>query len=138
MKVLIADDDRLVRTMLADLLGELRHEVVAAENGAEAVALCEREAPDVVVLDLLMPRLSGLDALKSMRQAGCNVPAILLTAISDPSFREMEGADNPGPAGEAGHPPVPGAGPGQGHEQASMNRERGQRGGAGAQPPDDP
>ncbi len=93
MKVLIADDDRLVRTMLADLLGELRHEVVAAENGAEAVALCEREAPDVVVLDLLMPRLSGLDALKSMRQAGCNVPAILLTAISDPSFREMEGAD---------------------------------------------
>jgi CheY-like chemotaxis protein len=93
VKVLIADDDRLVRTMLADLLGELGHQVVAAENGAEAVALCEREAPEVVVLDLLMPRLSGLDALKAMRQAGCTVPAILLTAISDPSFREMEGAD---------------------------------------------
>ncbi len=93
MKVLIADDDRLVRTMLTDMLGELGHRVVAAENGAEAVALCEREAPEVVVLDLLMPRLSGLDALKAMRQAGCTAPAILLTAISDPSFREMEGAD---------------------------------------------
>lgn len=93
MKVLIADDDRLVRTMLADLLGELGHQVVAAENGAEAVALCEREAPELVVLDLLMPRLSGLDALKAMRRAGCTVPAILLTAISDGSFREMEGAD---------------------------------------------
>jgi CheY-like chemotaxis protein len=93
VKVLIADDDRLVRTMLADLLGELGHEVVAAENGAEAVALCKREAPDVLVLDLLMPRLSGLDALKAMRQAGSTVPAILLTAISDPSVRDMEGAD---------------------------------------------
>jgi CheY-like chemotaxis protein len=93
VKVLIADDDRLVRTMLTDLLGELGHQVVAAENGAEAVALCEREAPEVVVLDLLMPRLSGLDALKAIRQGGCIVPAILLTAISDPSFREMEGAD---------------------------------------------
>ena len=93
VKVLIADDDRLVRTMVADLLGELGHQVVAAENGAEAVAMCEREAPDFVVLDLLMPRLSGLDALKAMRAGGCAVPAILLTAISDPSFREMEGAD---------------------------------------------
>jgi CheY-like chemotaxis protein len=93
VKVLIADDDLLVRTMLTDLLGELGHEVVAAENGAEAVELCQREAPQLVVLDLLMPRLSGLDALQAMRQAGCTAPAILLTAISDPSFREMEGAD---------------------------------------------
>ncbi len=93
MKVLIADDDRLVRTMLGDMLGELGHQVVAAENGAEAVKLCAQESPELVVLDLLMPRLSGLDALKAMRRDGCTVPAILLTAISDPSFREMEGAE---------------------------------------------
>jgi len=93
VKVLIADDDRLVRTMLGDLLRELGHEVVPAENGLEAVALCARERPDLVVLDLLMPRLSGLDALRTMREAGCSAPAIMLTAISDRSFREMEGAD---------------------------------------------
>ena len=93
MKVLIADDDRLVRTMVTDLLVDLGHEVVAAENGTEAVGLCARAKPAVVVLDLLMPRLSGLDALKDMRTAGYAGPAILLTAISDPSFREMEGAD---------------------------------------------
>ncbi len=93
VKVLIADDDRLVRTMVTDLLGELGHDVVAAENGAEAVSLCLRERPEVVVLDLLMPRLSGLDALKRMRGSGYDGPAILLTAISDPSFREMEGAE---------------------------------------------
>ncbi|HET6413355.1 MAG TPA: response regulator [Anaeromyxobacter sp.] len=93
MKILIADDDRLVRTMLADLLGQLGHEVIAAENGVEAVALWKREGGELLVLDLLMPRLSGLDALRAMRQAGCSAPAILLTAISDPSVREMEGAD---------------------------------------------
>ncbi len=92
VKVLIADDDRLVRTILTDLLGEIGHTAVAAENGVEAVALCQREKPAVVVLDLLMPRLSGLDALRQMRDAGYDGPAILLTAISDVSFREMEGA----------------------------------------------
>jgi len=93
VKVLIADDDRLVRTILTDLLSELGHLVVAAENGVEAVTLCAREAPDVLVLDFLMPRLSGLDALHRMRAAGCSAPAILLTAISDGSFREMEGSE---------------------------------------------
>lgn len=93
VKVLIADDDRLVRIMLADLLAELGHTAIAAANGAEAVALCASERPDVVVLDLLMPRLSGLDAVRALRQAGSRVPAILLTAISDRSFREMDGAE---------------------------------------------
>lgn len=93
LKVLIADDDRLVRTMLSDLLSELGHAVVPAENGVEAVALCAREAPDLLILDFLMPRLSGLDALHALREKGVRAPAVLLTAISDGSFRTMEGAD---------------------------------------------
>jgi CheY-like chemotaxis protein len=93
VKVLIADDDRLVRAMLSDLLGELGHAVVAAENGAEAVALAERERPDVVVIDFLMPRLSGLDAVRAMREAGVAAPAVLLSAISDGSVRGVEGSE---------------------------------------------
>jgi CheY-like chemotaxis protein len=93
VKVLIADDDRLVRTMLADLLGELGHDVVAAENGVEAVALAARESPDLLILDFLMPRLSGLDALRKVREAGVKAPAVLLTAITDGSLRGVEGAD---------------------------------------------
>jgi CheY-like chemotaxis protein len=93
VKVLIADDDRLVRTMLADLLAELGHAVVSAENGLEAVELCRREAPDLLILDFLMPRLSGLDALRALREGGTRTPAVLLSAISDGSVRAMEGAE---------------------------------------------
>jgi CheY-like chemotaxis protein len=93
LKVLIADDDRLVRTMLSDLLAELGHAVVEATNGEEAVALAQRESPDVLVLDFLMPKLSGLDALQRLRRGGVRAPAVLLTAISDGSFRTLEGAD---------------------------------------------
>jgi CheY-like chemotaxis protein len=93
LKVLIADDDRLIRAMLRDLLGAMGHTVVEAENGEQAVALCAREAPDVLVLDFLMPRLSGLDALQEIRRSGGRTPAVLLTAISDRSLRGVDGAD---------------------------------------------
>jgi CheY-like chemotaxis protein len=93
MKVLIADDDRLIQTMVADLLAEMGHAAVVATTGAEAVALAASEAPDVLVLDFLMPRLSGLDALRSIRASGNKAPAILLSAISDASVRAVEGAE---------------------------------------------
>ena len=95
MKVLIADDDQTIRALLTDMLIDLGHVVVAATNGAEAVELAAREQPDAVILDFLMPKLSGLDALKAMRERGLAMPAVLLTAISDSSIREME--DVPAP-----------------------------------------
>jgi CheY-like chemotaxis protein len=93
LKVLIADDDRLVRTMVSELLAELGHGVVEATNGLEAVAAFEREAPDLVILDLLMPRLSGLDALHRLRERGSRTPAVLLSAISGSSLRGLDGAE---------------------------------------------
>jgi two-component system, response regulator PdtaR len=93
VKVLIADDDRLVRTMLADLLVGLGHEVVAAADGAEALDLCASDAPDLLILDFLMPRLSGLDALHALRGRGVRTPAVLLTAITGASLRAVDGAD---------------------------------------------
>ncbi|HZY03267.1 MAG TPA: response regulator [Anaeromyxobacteraceae bacterium] len=95
MKVLIADDDRLIRAMLRDLLADLGHEVVEAENGEEAVARAERERPDALILDFLMPRLSGLDALKRLRSRGHHLPAVLLTAITDSSVRAVSAGEAP-------------------------------------------
>jgi CheY-like chemotaxis protein len=95
VKVLIADDDQTIRALLGDILVDLGHTVVAAANGAEAVDLCMHEQPDVVILDFLMPKMSGLDALKEMRSRGLRMPAVLLTAISDASLREVDGFEAP-------------------------------------------
>jgi CheY-like chemotaxis protein len=95
VKILIADDDRLVRVMLTDLLSEIGHAVVQAENGAEAVGLAAREAPDLLILDFLMPKLSGLDALLEIRRTR-RVPAVLLTAINEGSLRGLDGVEQVG------------------------------------------
>ncbi len=95
MNVLIADDDQTIRLLLTDMLVDLGHSVVAAANGAEAVEVAAAKQPDVVILDFLMPKLSGLDALKAMRQRGLAMPAVLLSAISDSSMRELEGFEAP-------------------------------------------
>ncbi len=93
VKVLVADDDRLLRAMLGDLLAELGHTVITAADGTEAVAAFSREAPDLMILDFLMPKLSGIDALREIRRAGGRAPAVILTAITDGSLRAVEGAD---------------------------------------------
>ena len=93
MKVLIADDDQTIRALLGDMLADLGHTVIAAANGAEAVELAASRQPDAVILDFLMPRLSGLDALQALRARGCAAPAVLLTAITDRSLRAVEGAE---------------------------------------------
>jgi CheY-like chemotaxis protein len=92
LNVLIADDDRLVRTMLGDLLAELGHAVVTAQDGAEAVKLCDGTPPDLLILDFLMPRLSGLDALRDIRRRHA-IPALLITAINHGSLRGVEGLE---------------------------------------------
>jgi two-component system, response regulator PdtaR len=95
MRVLIADDDQTIRLLLHDMLVDLGHSVIAAVNGAEAVELAAEDQPDAVILDFLMPKLSGLDALKVMRERGLAMPAVLLSAISDSSMRELEGFEAP-------------------------------------------
>ena len=93
MKVLIADDDRTIRALLGDILADLGHTVVPAANGVEAIELAVQENPELIILDFLMPRLSGLDALKGIRQRGLTMPVVLLTAISDASMRELDGVE---------------------------------------------
>lgn len=91
MLVLVADDDRFIRTTLTDILVEFGHSVILASDGIEAVEMSTNTLPDVIILDLLMPRISGLDALKAMRAWGVDAPIILLSAISDISIRHLHG-----------------------------------------------
>jgi DNA-binding NarL/FixJ family response regulator len=85
VRVLLADDQRLVRESLTTLLGLLAgiELVGSAANGEEALALVEREHPDVVLMDLRMPRLDGIEATRRLRERHPDVRVIALTTYAD-------------------------------------------------------
>lgn len=88
MRILIADDEPHAAEALRSLLEVMGHEVIGpVADGVEAVSLARRERPDLAILDIDMPRLSGLDAAE--RMAGARpLPVILLTGHSDPAYLE--------------------------------------------------
>jgi DNA-binding NarL/FixJ family response regulator len=85
IRVALVDDQTLVRQGIRSLL-ELSDDievVVEAADGEEAVRVIAETRPDVVLLDVRMPKRSGLDVLRDLRDAGRGVPAILLTTFDD-------------------------------------------------------
>jgi DNA-binding response OmpR family regulator len=66
-RVLLAEDEPLMAQMMADMLAELPVEVTLARNGREALAQMERVQPDLVLLDIRMPRLTGYDVCRRLR-----------------------------------------------------------------------
>lgn len=85
IRVVIADDHNVVRAGLEQLLGasEDVEIVAAASNGQEAVDLCLEQAPDVVLMDLNMPVLDGIQATRRIHEALPNTRVVVLTSFSD-------------------------------------------------------
>ena len=85
-KILVVDDNDDIREMLAVLLGMNGYHVVVAADGEEAVAVADDEKPDVILMDVMMPRLNGLDAARQIHRNPelSSVPIIGLSAFSDP------------------------------------------------------
>ena len=85
--VLVVDDDAAIVRMLKDAIGLFRHEhaytVVTAGDGADALAALQRAPFDLVLLDLYMPRMCGLELLAHMRRLGLGIPVLLLTGNND-------------------------------------------------------
>jgi DNA-binding response OmpR family regulator len=78
-KLMIVDDDALLRRSLAFNLEQAGYNVVAAETAEDALAIARRERPDLVLLDISLPEMDGLDALHFFREE-ISVPVIFLTA----------------------------------------------------------
>lgn len=79
-KILIADDEPSMLIGLRDNLSFEGYETVAANNGEEALAIAAKEKFDLIILDVMMPKMSGFDVCKSLRKRGINTPVIFLTA----------------------------------------------------------
>ncbi|MBC9732554.1 response regulator transcription factor [Nocardioides marmotae] len=91
-RVLVVDDDKAVRESLRRSLEFNGYEVATANDGAEALAAIGRVSPDVVVMDVMMPRLDGIEATRALRAAGNDVPVLVLTA-RDAVGDRVEGLD---------------------------------------------
>ena len=86
-KILLADDNEDIRFMLERLLTSFRVEVIMAEDGEQAVTLAQQEVPDLILMDLMMPRLSGLEAARKIHE-NPDLRGIPIVAIS--AFRHPE------------------------------------------------
>jgi DNA-binding response OmpR family regulator len=80
--VLVADDEEDIRSLVAFRLKRAGFEVITAADGEEALLLATTRLPDLVVLDMMMPKATGLEVTRSMREheATKDIPIILLTA----------------------------------------------------------
>ena len=87
MKVLVVEDDPGILRTVADNLRFEQYEVITATDGETAYALHQHEQPDLIVLDLMLPRMSGLELCRKLRTEDVQVPVLMLTARSEEADR---------------------------------------------------
>lgn len=95
MNVLIADDDDAIRRLLAAEVRSMGHVTNEVSDGAAAVEAALRDKPDLVFLDVLMPRLNGYDALAKLRSGGFAGRIVLVTALTEGSARQLSSGTEP-------------------------------------------
>jgi DNA-binding response OmpR family regulator len=96
-KVLLVDDETAITTNLAPFLERAGYAVSVAGNGEEALSKVASFNPELIIMDVLMPKLDGREALRRLRQTGNWIPVILLTQVGEAAERAMaleEGADD--------------------------------------------
>lgn len=82
-KILVVDDETSIVTLLKFNLEQNGFEVVTANDGLEAIEQVKKESPDVMVLDLMLPKMDGMDVVKTLRLDKIHVPVLMLTAKDD-------------------------------------------------------
>lgn len=82
-RILLAEDDRFLRKAAAATLSRHGYEVLTASDGEEALAIARAQAPDLILLDLIMPKLHGFEVLKHLKAepATAAIPVIVLSNL---------------------------------------------------------
>jgi len=97
IKILLVDDEEAISENLSAFLERSGFDVSIATNGDQALKLIQRQSPDIVIMDVLMPVMDGRQALRQLRKEENWIPVILLTQIGEATERAMaleEGADD--------------------------------------------
>ena len=81
-RILVVDDEKNMRTTLSDILEEEGFEVGTAESGEKAVKMCGKDDYDVILMDVRMPGIDGVEALRRIRQKNRNVRVIMMSGYS--------------------------------------------------------
>lgn len=81
-KILLVDDTKFMRMLLKNLLVPEGYEIVAeAEDGVQAIEMSRRFKPDLITMDIIMPNLNGIDALKAIMREQPDIPVVMVTAL---------------------------------------------------------
>ena len=93
-KVLVADDNGIILKTLSKVLKSKNYVTITAENGLEALRLASQEKPDLIITDLLMPKMDGITLIKKLKDQSStrDIPIMMLTA-KDEVDTEVEGID---------------------------------------------
>jgi len=84
MKVLLIDDSKVIRAACESALGRAGHEVITAADGEHGLKLVHEAKPDLILLDMMLPKMSGLDVLQAIKNepALAAIPVIVFTSLS--------------------------------------------------------
>ena len=82
MKILLTDDDETIRKTVGQYLAARGHSLKIASDGAQALTLVEESTPDLVISDIQMPGMDGIDLLKAIRERFPDLPVILMTGYA--------------------------------------------------------
>jgi DNA-binding response OmpR family regulator len=86
-RILVVEDDAAILRGLRDNLAAESYEVITAADGAEGYRLSRERDPDLIILDLMLPKLSGYEICRKLRDEGSHVPILMLTARGDEADR---------------------------------------------------
>ena len=93
MRILLVEDDRSLSRAVSTILQQNNYSVDCVENGQMALDYLEKDIYDAVIMDIMMPVMDGITALKNLRKRGSNIPVLMLTAKTEIDDK-VEGLDN--------------------------------------------
>lgn len=83
MKILLVDDEANIERLVSSMIADAGYDFTYADNGYDALEIAEREKPDLIIMDVMMPKMDGFTACREMRKRGIATPIIFLSAKGD-------------------------------------------------------